>query len=264
MRIGVCIRAKDEQKIIGDWVNHYLKLDFDKIIIYDNMSNPPISETLQQKGISSDRIEIKIDTFPYSGQAPVYQEAINNNKDLDWLFLCDADEFLWIYREKTVKQWLETFSSDTCTILVNWLVFGTGGRETYDTSKSVFEQFTTREHFRHFWNGFGKSIIRPSLIEKFGDVHQTYNENYKVRNVYNRPITFRNDQYCSDPYFSNNTPVVLVHYMTLDFESMLSKHKRNKNGWLLENSDCKYTLEWYKSNDSYGFRDSTKDIRMLV
>ena len=31
MLIGVCIRAKNEQKIICDWVNHYLKLGFDKI-----------------------------------------------------------------------------------------------------------------------------------------------------------------------------------------------------------------------------------------
>jgi len=58
MKIGVCIRGQDEQKIIGDWANHYLKLGFDNIIIYDNMSHPPISETLSDKQIISDKIEI--------------------------------------------------------------------------------------------------------------------------------------------------------------------------------------------------------------
>ena len=37
MKIGVCIRAKNEQKIINDWVAYYLQLGFDKIIIYDNL-----------------------------------------------------------------------------------------------------------------------------------------------------------------------------------------------------------------------------------
>ena len=49
MKIGVCIRAKDEQKIICDWVNHYLKLGFDTIFIYDNMSEPSIGSSLQEK-----------------------------------------------------------------------------------------------------------------------------------------------------------------------------------------------------------------------
>jgi hypothetical protein len=41
MKIGVCIRAKDEI-IMDDWIRYYTYLGFDKIIIYDNMSNPPI------------------------------------------------------------------------------------------------------------------------------------------------------------------------------------------------------------------------------
>ena len=49
MKIGVCIRAKDEQKIICDWVRHYLNLGFDKIFIYDNMSKPSIENTLKEK-----------------------------------------------------------------------------------------------------------------------------------------------------------------------------------------------------------------------
>ena len=264
MNIGVCIRAKNEQKIICDWVNHYLKLGFDKIFIYDNMSHPTIESSLKEKNLLNDKVFIKIDTFQHSNQPLIYQECINQNKDLDWLLLCDADEFLWL-KEGTIKDFLYKYSEDTCTILINWLVYGTSNLQTYDINKSIFEQFTFREEYNNFWNQFVKSFIRPKLIEKFGNVHISYNKNYKVRNIYNNILLINNELYKCDYQDNNlndNTPLVLVHYMTLDFESMLNK--RNKNalqalGFTLK--DNKYSLEWYKS-EHYGFKDNVKDLRM--
>ena len=58
MKIGVCIRAKNEQKIIVDWTKHYLLLGFDRIIIYDNMSEPSIETTLKKSNILLDNIII--------------------------------------------------------------------------------------------------------------------------------------------------------------------------------------------------------------
>jgi hypothetical protein len=98
MKIGVCIKAKDEQKIICDWIRYYLKLGFDKIIIYDNLSNPPIQETLSNNNLLDNKIEIIIDscTKGLQTQTPLYENCINNNKDLDWLLCCDTGEFLYI------------------------------------------------------------------------------------------------------------------------------------------------------------------------
>ena len=86
LKIGVCIRAKDEQNIICDWIIHYLKLGFDKIIIYDNMSVPSINETLNSKNILNNKIEILIDNVEYSNQSTLYLDCINKNKNLDWIF----------------------------------------------------------------------------------------------------------------------------------------------------------------------------------
>ena len=264
MQVGVCIRAKDEQKIICDWVNHYLKLGFDKIFIYDNMSEPCIESSLKEKNLLNDKIFIKIDSFQLSNQPIIYQECINESKDLDWILLCDADEFLWL-KEGNIKDFLSKFSKDTSTILVNWLVYGTSNLQKYDTNKSVFEQFTLREEYKHFWNGFVKSFVRPKLIEKFGNVHITYNSNYKTCNIYGKEVNTKrfNDDKCDnlDINLCDLTDVVLVHYMTLDFESMSYKFKRNHNGALLEKEDMKYSLEWYKSNN-YGFKDNVEDLRM--
>ena len=265
MKIGVCIRAKDEQKIICDWVNHYLKLGFDKIFIYDNMSEPSIEYSLKEKFLLNEKVIIKIDTFPHSNQPVIYQECIDQNKHLDWLLLCDTDEFLWL-KEGTIKEFLSKYSEDTCTVLINWLVYGTSNLQTYDRNKTVFEQFILREEYSHFWNIFVKSFVRPKLIEKFGNVHITRNSNYKVCNIYNEVLMLSSDPIKCDYQDSNlndNSPVVLVHYMTLDFESM--SKKRNKNGlqalgFTLKNN--KYSLEWYKSKQ-YGFKDNITDMRMI-
>jgi hypothetical protein len=263
MKIGICIRAKNEQKIIGNWVNHYLKLGFDKIFIYDNMSEPSIESSLKEKNLLNDKIFIKIDTCQYSNQPVIYQECINENKDLDWILLCDADEFLWL-KEGTIKDFLLKFSEDTCTILINWLVYGTSNLQTYNKNKSVFEQFILRENYNHFWNTFVKSFVRPKLIEKIGNVHLTYNTSFKIKDIYNNILKIKDPNKCDYPdnNLNNNSPIVLVHYMTLDYESMLNKRIKNAKqhlGFTLK--DNKYSIEWYKSNH-YGFKDNIKDIRM--
>ena len=264
MRIGVCIRAKDEQKIIGDWVIHYTDLGFDKIVIYDNLSNPSIEETLKSKDLLNNKIEIKIDENPYSNQGGVYQECLDENKDLDWLLLCDADEFLWI-KHGNIKLFLEQFSNDTSTLLINWLVFGTSNLQQYNMLEPIFKQFILREDYTHFWNSFVKSIVRPKLIDKIGNVHVTHNEKYHVKNVYNKKIKIIDNGKSDyvDNILSDETPLLMVHYMTLDFKSMEQKYHRNRKGALLPEDNCnKYSLEWYQDNH-YGLQDKILDLRLV-
>jgi hypothetical protein len=265
MKIGVCIRAKNEQKIINDWVAYYLQLGFDKIIIYDNMSSPSIQESLEEKGNYNPMlIDIRIDTNPFSNQGACYNECIQQNKDLDWLLICDADEFIW-HKDHNIKAFLATFPEDTCTILINWLVYGTSHLQKYNTTKTVFEQFIYREPYSHFWNQFVKSFIRPKLVNECTNVHYSYHPNYTIRSVYGTNISLPNDYticHWLDLQLSNNTPVVIVHYMTLDYESMNEKHQRNLTGQLIENYSTKYTLAWYRSNQ-YRFNDEIRDTRMI-
>ena len=148
-----------------------------------------------------------------------------------------------------------------CTVLINWLVYGTSKLEKYDTSKTIFEQFIYREKYNHFWNQFVKSFVRPKLIEKFGNVHITINEKYKTNNVYNETVRVCPDK-CDliDNKLSDETPLLLVHYMTLDFESMEQKYKRNHKGGLLLKEDEKYSKKWYNL-EHYGLLDEIIDCR---
>ncbi len=265
MKIGVCIRCKDEEKIICDWVKYYINLGFDRIIIYDNLSNPCVSQILKNKNLLIDnKVFIYIDEFIGNGQHIIYQKCIDQNKDLDWLLLCDPDEFIYI-KDNNIKDFLKNFSEDTATIIINWLVFGSGGNKTFDITKTLFEQFTKREDYTHFWNHFVKSFVRPNLITNFGNVHTTCNLNYKTKNVYNEEVKFNypRDNEIIDSKLSDNTPAIIVHYMTLDIESMLKKRNKNLNNDLLDNNNPKYTLNWYYNNRLQGFKDNNQDLRML-
>ena len=265
MLIGVCIRAKDEQKIIADWVNHYLKLGFDKIVIYDNLSCPSIKETLSLASINitSDKIELNICDKSGNNQGRCYDNTLNKYKHFDWFLFCDADEFLWI-KEGTIKEFLAKFSQDTCSVVINWLTYGMGNQKTYDKYKNIFQQFCMRENYKHYWNQFVKTFVRPKLVEGIR-IHFTTNKKYKSKNVYNETLHL-NGKTCfsRDTKFSDDTPVVLVHYMTLDLESMLEKRKKNQKGGLFACKGVpsnKYSIEWYNSLGQ--FKDSVKDERML-
>ena len=43
---GICARVKDEHGIIREWVRHYIRLGFQKVVIYDDGSSPSVKETL--------------------------------------------------------------------------------------------------------------------------------------------------------------------------------------------------------------------------
>jgi hypothetical protein len=83
--------------------------------------------------------------------------------------------------------------------------------------------------------------------------------------VYNEIIRLHEKtSFSKDNKLSDTTPVLLVHYMTLDLESMLSKNTRNLEGKLFDHpggDNTKYTLEWYTGKGR--FKDNVKDERML-
>ena len=91
MKVGVCLRVKNEIQI-NEFIAHYILLGFDKIFIYDNLSNPSIESILLDN--FKDKVLIKIDNNLIANQHICYTECLHENKDFDWIFLC-ANEFLF-------------------------------------------------------------------------------------------------------------------------------------------------------------------------
>ena len=263
MKIGIFTRVKNEQKIIKEWIIHYINLGFDKVFIYDNISSPSVHNTIN--GLLKeylDKVVIFHDISINKNQEDLYTECLSiaRQNNLDWIFCCDADELLSLRIDKSLKSFLEDFSKDTAVIPVNSVTFGQGGNKTFDHNKLVIEQFNIRENYEYFYNLFVKSFLRPNLIEKCDNSHKSSSCKYYTKNVYNEIIS--NDANVTTgenerAKINDETPLVLHHYMTLDQTSMLEKRERNIKEW--PTSGDKYTLEWY----SREFKDKIKDKSMF-
>jgi hypothetical protein len=269
MLIGICLRVKDEDIILNEFIIHHINLGFDKIHIYDNNSIIPVEELCKKIiKLYPDKIFVEKDTSinpsdPNWGQTLRYNEFLNKNRHFTWILNCDADEFIYLHKHNNIKDFLSEFSDDTSVIPVNWLTFGTSKLNYFDKNKLVMEQFVLREDYKCFWNYFRKSFIRPNLITKIKNWHFHDSEQYLTRNVYNEIIIKSSEstfKFCEEERnkLNDDTPMVMIHYMTLDYENMEKKHNKNK-GMLIGINDDKYTKEWYKQK----FKDNVVDTRML-
>ena len=255
MTVGVCARVKDEQRIIRDWVRHYLRFGFDRVILYDDGSNPPVKETLADN--TDDRV-IVIDT-PTANQGEAYRDGLARCKDLDWVLLCDADEFLWT-DGRDIKSYLASAPEHVGTILVHWLTYGTSGIQKMHPHMSIFRQFTMREPYTSYLNGYVKSFVRPAMTDMHVWVHVTCSPHKAIIHANGTRILDRENLLKTEyqtPVGLDKMPMLLAHYMTLDHETMARKAIRNK---ALTDIGNKYTPSWYKQM----FTDSVRDRRMVI
>ena len=261
MKIAVCARIKDSPEIICDWVAHYMVLGFDKIFIYDNMSEPSIESILALRNpLLLDKVEIILDPENGSLQTKRYSECLKKyGQEYEWILLCDDDEFLDIRLDISLKDYLKDIPPDVGTILINWICYGHGNQQKLNKDLLIIEQFIIRECYTNFWSRFVKSFVRPSIVKEISNVHYSFNRTAKTIDGNKRVLNtdkFR-DGLCDLPNYilNDSTELVIVHYMTRDIETMLKKGERNTKGGL---DSGRYTIPWY---DIY-FKDEITDYIM--
>ena len=145
MRVAVCAMAKNEQLYIKDWVDHYLKLGFDKIYIFDNDEKDKPKELLIKNILpKNNRVEIfNIRGVNYERlQHDIYSHFyFQYNREFDWCFFCDIDEFLFGIKE--IHSFLERpYFRTAKQIRVKWKLFGDDNLIERDMSKPVYEMFS--------------------------------------------------------------------------------------------------------------------------
>lgn len=261
VKTAVCIRVKDEDQLLENFVIHYLNLGFDRIHIFDNNSKIEVS-TLLKKYIELYENIITVEKdLTDCGQTRVYNLFLNENNFYDWILFIDADEFLYLHNDDNVSSFLNKFDDNTTSVIaINWLVFASSNLETFDNNKLVFEQFTLREPYSNFWNYFTKCFISPKHIKKITNFHYENSLNYLTKNSDNETLCNLSKMsyeigLTQQMKLNDNTSAFLCHYMTLDKENMEKKRIRNKN---LIQDNYKYTEEWYK----HYFKNEIVDLRM--
>lgn len=224
----VCTCAKNENEYIKEWVDHYLNLNFDKIIICDNNDDDSLLDVLGEY-INNGLVEI-FDCRGFDCFQVQFYTMFCKEGNYKWCGYFDCDEFLEIPSYNDIKEYLKTKEDEIC-ISFNWLMYGSGGvihkeigtlKERFPYPVSPISVFTE--------NCFVKSIVKGGDFFKnqwckFNGSHIPMTEPMYVHNVggYFHTNSVRHC-YMSPRYKEG----YIRHYYTKSFDEWCKKRDR---GW---------------------------------
>jgi len=223
---AVCCIAKWEDDYIDEFVEHHLKLGFDKIIIYDNNDDFSLCKRYRESD--------KIITIPYKkkkfAQIKAYHDCmIRFRYKYDWIAIIDVDEFLFIDCPN-IKDFLSDFA-DFTSVAINWDCYGAGG-QIYKENKPLSERFTIpgEGDIKHF-NSHYKSIVNTHLFFKnrcfFPNPHQvhTRRKSKKQHCIVDDCKNSIVDSYIENPLYVRSR---IKHYWSKSWEEYKAKVLRGR------------------------------------
>lgn len=168
-KVCLCAVAKEENKYIREFIEHYRKYDIDKIYLFDNNDkNGEHFEDVIMDYIKSGFVEL----IDYKGiqqpQLLAYNDCYRRyNKFYDWLIFFDIDEFIYLKDFKSFKLFLNDKRFKSCNrVQLNW-IFYTDNNQLYYQNKPVKERFTEKEPSARGKKRGGiqgiKSVIRGNI-----------------------------------------------------------------------------------------------------
>jgi len=209
--VAACIMCKNDTDSLVENINYHKKIGIDYFIIYDNMSNEPIS-------IGDPNVKIIRWTDNKRGsQTRAFRDCLNRfKKNFKWIAFFDTDEFIVPKKDNSIKDLLKRYE-DFGGLGVQWKCFGSSG--VIKKPKSIINSYTHATNTAD--NRHIKSIVNTSfVITCLGPHHFRYekgkpcvNENYKsIGGPFNTPYTYK--------YIQMN------HYVTRSREDFELKRKR--------------------------------------
>jgi len=147
LKVCLCVIGKIENRYVKEFVEHYKKIGYNKIFIYDNNEiNDEKFEDIIQNEIDKGFVSI----INYRGlkarQIHSYKDCYkNNNKNYDWLSFFDFDEYLVLNPPFTkIQDYLGIKKFKKCqNIKINWIYYG-NTTSLYYENKPLEQRFKTR------------------------------------------------------------------------------------------------------------------------
>lgn len=185
MKIAIIAIARLENDYINEWIGHHLNIGVDHIYVYDNSSNEEekLNGAVYEKFMNKVTIIPAYDEVQY--QIPAYKDAYKKYGCLyDYLVYIDVDEFIFLQKDDSIKEFVVRFPKDCECYRMNWLIYGDNGIVNRDVTSSVVADFT-KPLLRNKKNTTTKSIIKGGLEDiDFESVHYAIrNKNGKKTNL---------------------------------------------------------------------------------
>ena len=177
-KIALCCIGRLENQYAKEYVNHYRKLGFDKIILCDNnYDGEEHFEEVLENDINNGFVDILDYRNKKVAQIIAYIECYNRYKnEYDWIAFFDMDEFLIINDGSDIHTFMERFNGFQCLFL-NWMIMTDNGH-VYNSHEPLMERFTTpmdldkKVQYNFPENNHVKSIVKGGLeIINFANPH---------------------------------------------------------------------------------------------
>ncbi len=246
--ICLCVIAKKENLYAKEYVNHYKKLGYKHIYIYDNNdSNDEKFEDVIKDEINSGFVTIINIRGMSKGQCYAYNDCYEKyNKLYNWMSFFDFDELLSLKKEKTIQKFLSSLRYEQCvTIKINFLFYSDNELLYYD-NRTLQERFT-KALYNHPSNYWLKVTVRGGLKTNYWSVKctpHTSHSDYPSCNSEGRRIKFN-----SGAHKPNFNYAALNHYYTKSTEEYLIKSFRgsalNKVHWTEKRKKFKFNLYFH-------------------
>ena len=218
--LAVCAIAKDEGPYFREWIEWHRRQGVDKFFIYDNGSTDETADVLRpyvEEGI--------VEHIPFPGkkmQLAAYDHCLLHHRyDTRWIAFIDIDEFIVPLRDASLREYLGRFE-DFPAVEINWLVFGSGGREK-KSAEPVMERFRCHSEGNHILNRHVKSIVNPRRVYNMIGCHEAARIDGRAADSHGDPVrvSFRDREPQQDVIRIN-------HYAVKSKEEFVEKQRRGR------------------------------------
>lgn len=252
---------RNEAPFILDWVAHYKTLGFDNILVCTNDCEDPTVEILlrlQELGLVTHH---QTEIWKRAGiqrsalrQAWKRYDIVNQ---ADWVFVCDADEYLNIHMgDGSARALVAGSGADIDAISVPWRIFGAQGIAAF-VDIPVTQQFRLAEApwdpVSHPATGkFGKTILTNlSRLKRLGVHVPYYADDYapqaRIVRPGGSPYVGHRQHPISPPSFAY---AQVNHYITRSLDSFLIKKARGRVNHSENEMGIDYWQRWNRNIDA--------------
>ncbi len=217
--ICVCVVGKKENLYAKEFVEYYISLKVDKIIIIDNNEiDDERFEDVLQFYILNKFIEI-IDTRGISSiQIPIYNYIYKKySPNYDWIIFIDFDEYIFTKIDNNLNNYLYNERFEKCqVILLNWVIYDDNDLIEYD-NRTLIDRFKRKK----LKSNKGKSIIRTGLKDILIPTSMNPGINIKYFCNSNGERIFPNNFFYRK--FDNNNLAFIKHFYTKTAKEFCNK-----------------------------------------
>jgi len=217
-KVMLFTNARNE-KNIKEWAAHHLLIGFDKIVIFDHLSNYPLKYVFRH---FDKRVKIIPCFHSNPVKIPLMNAAISIAKQckVDWFIYLDADEYIILNKYEGVKRMLNNYPF-AHSLSLNWVLFGTN-HFIQDPPGLVIENYTKSQQNldQHV-----KTFVRPTEIK--------YSVNPHYYNMKNTARCYNVDKRIMNPdtgYAFHKYPVLfekadafIAHYIYQSEETYIKR-----------------------------------------